>query len=49
MSKRTLILCLVAGLALLISPGGVIGGSLQLALVATAGISAIKDFDEDDD
>lgn len=47
MSQRTLVLSLLALLVLLFSPEGMAAGTLQLALVAAAGFSAIKDAGEE--
>lgn len=47
MSKRTLILALIALPLLVFGSGNMTWGSLQLLLVAAAGISAIKDVQQD--
>jgi hypothetical protein len=47
MSKRTLILALVALPLLMFGSGNMTWGSLQLLLVVAAGISAIRDVQRD--
>ena len=45
MSVLTLLLCLVAVPVLFLAPDGAVAGTLQIALVLAAAISAIKDVD----
>ena len=45
MSVRTLLLCLLALPVLFLAPNGVVAGTLQLALVLAAAISALRDLD----
>lgn len=49
MSNLTWILGFITLIVLLVSPGGFIGGSLQLALVVATAISALRDVGATDD
>lgn len=49
MSNLTYILGFITVLVLLFSPGGFVGGSLQLILVMAVAISAIRDMKEEDE